>query len=99
VVGYFNGHSFKILNPPTLETDASANNHGQSDIRIANAMQIEGLYPINIYTYLFEPGEHSLQLGKGICLVLGFIDGNQEISTYDASIGVEDGVGVDWLFY
>ena len=99
VVGYFNGHSFKILNPPTLETDASANNRGQADIRIANAMVIDGLYPINIYTYKYEPGEYTLNLGKGICLVLGFMDGSHDIKTYDAGIGVEDGAAVDWLFY
>ncbi len=99
VVGYFNGNSYKLLKPPTLETNASANNRGQADIRIANALTIDSLFPVNIYTYNYEPGEQTLQLGKGNCLVLGFIDGGQEINTYDAGIGVEDGAGVDWLFY
>jgi hypothetical protein len=99
VVGYFNGHSYKILQPPTLETNASANNRGQADIRIANAIEIPGLYPVNIYTYYYEPGTHSFELEKGIALILGFIDGKQEIETCDAGIGVGVDKSVDWLFY
>lgn len=99
LVGYFNGHSYKILDPPTLETNATANDRGQADIRIANAMTIEGLYPVNIYTYQYGPGEHTLELDKGIALILGFIEGDTEINTYDAGIGLEGKKPVDWLFY
>ena len=100
VTGYFNGHSFKILPPPTLETNALANERGQADVRIANAMNIPDLYPVNIYTYDFEPGEHTLTLGKGIVMILGFIDGTQNIITRDAGIGGKENIeGIDWLFY
>lgn len=99
VVGYFNGHSYKILQPPSLETDANANNRGQADIRIANAIEIPGLYPVNIYTCYYEPGRHSFELDKGIVLLLGFMDGQQEIETFDAGIGVGESKNVDWLFY
>lgn len=100
VVGYFNGHSYKILQPPTLETDASANDRGQADIRIANAMDIPGLYPVNIYTYTFEAGENTLRLGKGIVMILGFMEGVQDIPMHDAGIGIdENNDGTDWLFY
>ena len=100
VVGFFNGHSYKILQPPSLETDASANNRGQADIQIANAMDIPGLYPVNIYTYKYEAGENELKLGKGIALILGFIDGDEVIKMRDAGLGTGDNnQGVDWLFY
>jgi hypothetical protein len=101
LVGFFNGHSYRILDPPSLETDASANDRGQADIRIANALRITGLYAVNVNTYYFEPGENSLRLGKGIALVLGFMDGGQEIPTHDAGIstGVKGEQPVDWLFY
>ncbi len=100
VVGFFNGHSYRILQPPTLETDASANDRGQADIRIANAVDIPGLYPVNIYTYAFEAGENTLRLGKGIVLILGFIDSNQDIVMHDAGIGIDQNIaGIDWLFY
>ncbi|MBN2167482.1 MAG: hypothetical protein JW717_14495 [Marinilabiliaceae bacterium] len=100
LVGYYNGHSFRLLNPPSLETDATANDKGQADIRIANALDIDGLFPVNVYSYKFEAGEHELKLGKGIALVMGFIDGNIDIDTYDAGIVKgEYGKSVDWLFY
>ncbi len=72
LVGYFNTNSYSVLNPPTLETNAQANDRGQADIRIANALLIPGLYPVNVYTYSFEAGENELVLGKGRALILGF---------------------------
>ena len=100
LVGYFNTNSYTILAPPTLETNAQANDRGQADIKIANALSVPGLYPVNIYTYRYEPGEHELVLGKGRVLILGFIDGDEEIFVHDAGI-TEGGkeTSVDWLFY
>lgn len=100
VIGYFNGNSLRLLDPPSLETNANANDRGQAEMRIANAMDVDGLFPVNIYTYHFEAGRNKLMLPKGLALVLGFIDGQQNIPFRDASIGVkEDAVTVDWLFY
>jgi hypothetical protein len=100
LVGYFNTNSYSALRPPTLEFNALANDRGQADIKIANAMLIPGLYPVNVYSYTYEPGSHELILGKGRVLILGFIDGDEEIFIHDAGItDSEDGVAVDWLFY
>lgn len=100
LVGYFNTNSYTVLEPPTLEVNAQANDRGQADIKIANAILVDGLYPVNVYTYHYEAGEHELKLGVGRVLILGFIDGNQEIQTHDAGItNAEEGVPVDWLFY
>ena len=100
VVGYFNGHSYTILDPPTLETNALANERGQADIKIANALSIENMWPINIYTYDYEPGIHTLKLDKGLVLILGFIDGEEEIISRDAGIvGEGEESSIDWLFY
>jgi hypothetical protein len=99
LVGYFNTNSNSVLNPPTLETNAQANNRGQADIRIANALLIPGLYPVNVYSYSFDAGENELQLGKGRVLVLGFMDGKQEIPTHDANVGIKGPPTPDWLFY
>lgn len=100
VVGYFNTNSYTALRPPTLETNAYANSRGQGDVRIANAMDIAGLYPVNVYTYDYEAGTHELKLGIGRVLVLGFTQGSHQITTHDAGI-VEnpEGPAVDWLFY
>ncbi|MGE4586486.1 MAG: glycoside hydrolase family 20 zincin-like fold domain-containing protein [Mangrovibacterium sp.] len=100
LVGYFNTNSYSVLEPPTLETNANANDRGQADIKIANAMLIPGLYPVNVYNYCYEAGEHELVLGKGRVLVLGFIDGKEEIPIHDAGMTKdENGPAVDWLFY
>ncbi len=100
LVGYFNTNSYTILEPPTLETNALANDRGQADIKIANALDVPGLYPVNVYSYKYEPGINELILGKGRVLILGFIDGNEEIKIHDAGVGgTEDGAAVDWLFY
>ncbi len=100
LVGYFNTNSYSVLRPPTLETNANANDRGQADIKIANAVSIPGLYPVNIYTYDYAAGENELELGKGRVLILGFIDGNKTIRIHDA--GITDSKtpkSVDWLFY
>jgi hypothetical protein len=101
LVGYFNGNSYSILPPPTLETNAQANDRGQADVRIANALHIPGLYPVNVYSYDYPPGIHELSFGKGMVLILGFIDGSYELVTRDAGVGMGPGVAssVDWLFY
>jgi hypothetical protein len=100
VAGYFNGNSYKILPPPSLETNAHANDRGQADIKIANVLDIEGLYPVNIYTYDFDVGEHKIEFAKGIVIILGFIDGKQQLITHDAGIGTEENSeSIDWLFY
>ncbi len=100
VVGYFNTNSYTILQPPTLETNATANDRGQADIKIANALRLDGLYPVNVYTYTYEPGEHELNLGKGRVLILGVISGKTNIRMHDAGITEnKDGAPVDWLFY
>ena len=99
LVGYFNTNSYSVLQPPTLETNAAANDRDQADIRIANAMMIQGLHPVNVYTYTFDAGENELFLDKGFALILGFISGDTEIIPYDAGKGREEGKTVDWLFY
>jgi hypothetical protein len=99
VIGFFNSKDRKYLAPSDLETDASANDYGQADVKIANAVLIDGFPPVNIHTYTFKKGTNSLVLGKGACLVLGFIDERQASRTYDAGLGKTSGnKEIDWLF-
>lgn len=93
VVGFFQSKDKNYLQEPDLETDASADDHGQAAVRIAHALQLPGLPPVNIHTYHFAAGTHTLVLGKGACLVLGFMDGQQEIAAYDAAQQT-----AEWLF-
>ncbi|WP_163399586.1 alpha-d-galacturonidase [Flavobacterium fluviatile] len=100
VVGYFNSDQKRFLFPPSLETDAAGNAHGQAEVILASAMNLKELPRINIHTYTFQPGENKLDLGKGRVLILGFIDADQTITTRDVGyIDAGEKGAVDWLFY
>ncbi|MFY7838627.1 MAG: alpha-d-galacturonidase [Lacibacter sp.] len=84
---------------PELETNASADDYGQAEIKISNAIAIEGMPPVNVHSYYFKAGSHTLKLPKGVCLVLGFVDGTQIIPVYDAMLmGDAKNRNIDWLF-
>lgn len=88
-----------FLKEPELETNAGADDYGQSDIKISNAVAIDGMPPVNIHSYSFPAGRHALRLGKGICLLLGFVKGDQVIPVYDAGLMSDrKRVSLDWLF-
>ncbi len=97
LVGYFNKSENGFAKAPELETDASANDYGQGEIKISNAFLSDGLPPVNVHSYYFKAGTHTLNLPKGALLILGFIDGDQEIKIYNAGLGAY-GKEIDWLF-
>ncbi len=87
------------LKEPELETNASADDYGQAEIKISNAIAIEGMPPVNIHSYYFKAGKNMLQLEKGICLILGFVDANTIIPIYDAGVMSDNkNKNLDWLF-
>lgn len=97
LVGYFSEKRPNFLPPPQLEIDASANNYGQAEIKISNALVLNGLPPLQVHAFSFAPGKHQFTLAKGMCMVLGFIDDQEEIRIFNAGL---DGRGrdIDWLF-
>lgn len=99
VVGYFNSKDIRFLQPPQLETDASANDYGQAETKISNAMIISGMPPVDIHTFTFKAGTNTLTLPKGVCLVLGFVDDAIDFPVHDAGL-TASGVKkeLDWLF-
>jgi hypothetical protein len=98
LIGYFVSREKKYLQEPELETNATANEYGQAEIKIANALLIDGMPAVNVHAYSFGPGAHELLLGKGICLILGFVKGGQVIPVYDAALNDPDNKNIDWLF-
>ncbi|MGJ7033170.1 alpha-d-galacturonidase [Niabella hirudinis] len=88
-----------FLKEPELETNASANDYGQADTKIANAIVIPGLPQLHIHSYDFKAGTNTLKLARGVALILGFIDGDAPLPVYDAGL-YESGnrKQVDWLF-
>ncbi len=105
LIGYFNPKQAAFttdsifLKAPELETNASANDYGQAEVKIANAVVINGMPPVNIHAYSFNAGKNTLKLAKGAFLFLGFVEGDQVIRMYDAGL-TESGMKkqVDWLF-
>jgi len=97
LVGFFTEKSASYLAPPELETDASANNYGQAEAKLSNAMLIEGFPVANIHSYSFPAGTQTLTLAKGACIILGFIDEAEQVHIYNAGV---DGKSkdIDWLF-
>jgi hypothetical protein len=84
---------------PELETNASADDYGQAEGKISNTIAIEGLPPVNLHVYNFNEGKHTLKLPKGVCLVLGFIDGSKVVPVYDAMLMSDHkNKNLDWLF-
>jgi hypothetical protein len=105
LVGYFKKQRAAFttdtvyLKEPELETNASADDYGQSEIKISNAISIEGMPPVNIHTYSFKAGQNILKLEKGVCLILGFVDGDTVVPVYDAGLtGDLRNKNIDWLF-
>lgn len=83
---------------PVLETNASANQYGQAEPVLMNALAIENQPAVNIHAYSFPAGRHTVSLGKGICLILGFTQSDIEFR----NVGLMDDdftASVDWLFY
>ncbi len=99
LVGYFDSKDTRYLQAPQLETDASANDYGQAEPKIRNALIISGMPVVNIHTYNFKAGTNTLSLGKGAALVLGFVDDSQVVPVRDAGL-VSGAVKreLDWLF-
>lgn len=99
LVGYFRSKDKGILTAPNLEIDASANDYGQAEVILANALVVQDMPPVNVHAYHFGAGDHTLALGKGACLILGFVEGKEDIAVRDAGFNaLEYRKGVDWLF-
>jgi hypothetical protein len=96
LVGYFKDDQRKYAQAPKLETDASANDYGQAEPQLTNAIRIAGMPLANVHKYDFQPGSHTLLLPKGLLLVLGFT--SDKIAVRDAGLSGND-EAIDWLMY
>ena len=96
LVGYFRDDQKRYAKAPKLETDASANDYGQAEPKLTNAIRIAGMPLANVHAYHFEAGKHTLLLPKGYTMVLGFTDA--QVTPRNAGLaGAEE--TMDWMFY
>jgi hypothetical protein len=96
LVGYFRDDQRKYAKKPTLETDAAANDYGQAEPKLTNAIRLNGFPLADVHAYHFNAGKHKILLPKGYLIVLGFTD--SPITPRNAGLAGAD-EAVDWLFY
>ena len=96
LVGYFRDDQSRYAKAPKLETDASANEYGQAEPQLQNAIKLAGQPLANVHTYSFSAGHHKLILPEGYILVLGFT--KSDVKPRNAGLGGSEDA-VDWLFY
>ena len=95
LVGFFQDDDHKWAKPPKLEIDATGNEYGQAEPILTNAIALRQMPPANVHAYHFTAGHHTINLPKGIIMVLGFTA--DDIKPRDVGL---QGAGdeVDWLF-
>lgn len=97
LVGYFNSEDKVFAPKPVLEIDASANDYGQAEAKVRNALRVQYMPILDIHTYTFGPGKNELKLPKGEALILGFVDDKELKNPYNADID-NQGDDLDDLF-
>lgn len=97
LVGYYNNEDKVFAPKPVLEIDASANNYGQAEAKIRNAVRVQYMPMVDIHTYSFPAGKHELKVPKGEALLLGIISDEELGTPYNADID-NQGDDLDDLF-
>ena len=96
LVAYFKDDQKKYAKAPKLEIDASANDYGQAEPVLTNAIHINGMPLANVHAYSFPAGKHTLMLPKGYLQVLGFTAA--DMKTRNAGLAGDEET-MDWMFY
>ncbi len=95
LVGFFQDDDPKWAKVPKLEIDATGNEYGQAEPILTNAITLQQMPPVNIHAYHFPAGHHTINLPKGIIMVIGFT--SDDIRPRDVGLqGASD--EIDWLF-
>ena len=97
LVAYFKDDQKRYAKAPKLEIDASANDYGQAEPVLTNAVRINGMPLANVHAYSFPAGKHTLMLPKGYLQVLGFTSAT-DMKTRNAGLAGDEET-MDWLFY
>jgi hypothetical protein len=95
LVGFFQDDDPKWAKPPKLEVDATGNEYGQAEPVLTSAISLRQMPKVNVHQYQLPAGHHTLNLPKGIIMVLGFT--TSEIEPRDVGLNSADNE-VDWLF-
>lgn len=97
LVGYFNNTDKVFAPKPVLEIDATANDYGQAEAKIRNAMRVQYMPMIDVHSYSFGKGKNELKIPKGEVLILGFVKDKELQSPRNADVE-NQGDDMDDLF-
>ena len=97
LVGYFNSTDKVFAPKPVLEIDASANDFGQAEAKVRNALRIQYMPMLDIHTYSFPAGQNELKIPKGEALLLGVVEAGELPNPYNADVD-NQGDDLDDLF-
>lgn len=85
LIGYFKSNQPGWLQPPNLETDASADDRGGVEPVIRNAATISELPPLDVHALRFDAGINRLEVrGAGSFVILGVVPQSVQIVRRDA---------------
>lgn len=98
LVGYFQSTEAQWLQVPTLDENTHADDRGGLAPILRQGVK-PAFYPsVNVHAFLYEPGRHALNLGKGAYAVLGVIPADQPIAERDVAPLSESAGSLDWLY-
>lgn len=97
LVGYFNTKEEGWLQPPSLEEDTHAEEHGGVDPILRKGLKVYVYPSINVHGFRFPSGKHTLELGKGAYLVLGVVE-NKDYKARDVEHKNNGVDTLDWLY-
>ncbi|MGG1514177.1 hypothetical protein ABE504_02110 [Paenibacillus oryzisoli] len=98
LVGYFQSPEAQWLQVPTLDENTHADARGGLAPVLRKGVK-PAFYPsANVHAFLYEPGRHSLNLGKGAFAIVGVISANQKLVERDVSPLSESASSLDWLY-
>ena len=74
LIGYFNASGPEWRKPPTLETDATAAEHGGAEPFLVDAAKFDTLPSVTVHAFDYPAGRHTLEVhGSGAYLILGVV--------------------------
>ncbi|WP_145021354.1 hypothetical protein [Paenibacillus sp. Y412MC10] len=98
LVGYFNSSDQQWLQVPTLDENTHADDRGGLSPILRKGIKTSFYPSVNMHAFLYEPGRHVLNLGKGAYAVLGVIAADQQMKERDVAPFSESSRSLDWLY-
>ncbi len=91
LVGFFDAADAadapRFARPPNPDIDSRSADHGGVEVTLRHALTIDGLPPVNVHVFEFEPGPRRFDpRGEGLYLFLGLVPGEATIEPRDVGL-------------